>query len=386
MGRRGHVRARPACGFTYILGLLYATPSITGLKYAQWASPTLGAMGGAFGGWTRTSPTEWIFNQPDLPVTQFVLVGSVWEDVNMTSGAAIGNPNDDGYYENYLAAYGSDFVAPWAVDASVHGFLQASMAAVADSSSVASLYFSACGWKTGMALTVVLIINLFFAGISSLTVTSRIAFAMARDGAFPGSDKLRSVWGVTKSPILTVLLVFVIDALLLLLPLATTVALNAVLSITVIGYQISYAIPIILRATTGRASFVQSTFNLGRWSLPIHIVAGTWLFLTSFIFLWPLKWPVVVSGVNGATALDDNMNYTCVIVGVTFIASLVYWVVSARHTFKGPLGRMEAAALGEAPGSKGSGLEVQTPMAEVAADGGAGGGDSAQSTPMHHRA
>ena len=39
-----------------------------------------------------------------------------------------------------------------------------------------------------LAMTCLLIIiNLFFAGFSSLTVTSRIGFAMARDGAIPFS-------------------------------------------------------------------------------------------------------------------------------------------------------------------------------------------------------
>jgi hypothetical protein len=52
---------------------------------------------------------------------------------------------------------------------------------------------------------------------------------MARDGAFPCSAYIRPVWHVTKSPLGTVALVFVTDALILLLPLATTIALNAIL-------------------------------------------------------------------------------------------------------------------------------------------------------------
>ena len=75
----------------------------------------------------------------------------------------------------------------------------------------------------------VVIISTFFAGISSLTVTSRIAFAMARDGAFPGSDRLRAVWPVTQSPVMTILMVFAMDTIMLLLPLGTTLALAAVL-------------------------------------------------------------------------------------------------------------------------------------------------------------
>ena len=76
----------------------------------------------------------------------------------------------------------------------------------------------------------------------------------------------------------------------------------------VIGYQISYAVPILLRVTTGREAFVQGAFSLGKWSLAVHWTAGIWLVLSSLIFFWPMRWPVVVSGVNGGTADTDNMN------------------------------------------------------------------------------
>ena len=58
---------------------------------------------------------------------------------------------------------------------------------------------------------------------------------MARDGAFPGSDYVKVIYPATKSPLGTVALVFIVDSILLLFPLGTSLALNAVLSITVIG-------------------------------------------------------------------------------------------------------------------------------------------------------
>ena len=132
----------------------------------------------------------------------------------------------------------------------------------------ASLYAVATGNRTGLMLTNVLIANLFFAGsacaahplaacawrtlsrvrlciitVSSLTVTTRIAFAMARDGAFPFGKQLAHVWPMTKSPVGAVILVFVTDCLLLLLPLTTMsvekdygpIAFYAVTAICVIG-------------------------------------------------------------------------------------------------------------------------------------------------------
>jgi amino acid transporter len=69
-----------------------------------------------------------------------------------------------------------------------------------------------------------------------MTVTSRIGFAMARDGAFPFSKHLYKINPKTKTPDRVILLVFVWDVLLCLLPLINTTAFAAITSITTIGY------------------------------------------------------------------------------------------------------------------------------------------------------
>lgn len=116
-------------------------------------------------------------------------------------------------------------------------------------------------------MTTLLIVNMFFAGFSSMTVTSRIGFAMARDGAFPFSQTLYKVNSKTKTPDRIIFLVFVLDVLLCLLPLISTTAFEAITSVSAIGYQISYAIPILLRLTVSRDTFKKSSFDLGRASI-----------------------------------------------------------------------------------------------------------------------
>ncbi|CAF4847589.1 unnamed protein product [Rotaria sp. Silwood1] len=180
--------------------------------------------------------------------------------------------------------------------------------------------------KGALALTILLILNLYFAGMSSLTVTSRIGFAMARDGVFPLSVYLRWIFKPTKTPLGNVIFVFVIDCLLLLLQLASTTAFTAILSIATLGYQISYFMPIFFRCTVARHTFPIGEFNLGRFSLPVAIISAAWLFITSIIMFFPAEYPVT----------KDNMNYAVVIVGgVAFLAG-AYWIISARHWFVGP--------------------------------------------------
>jgi len=165
---------------------------------------------------------------------------------------------------------------------------------------IASLFSTVTGNKVGLMLTNIIIANLFFAGVSSFTVTTRVAFAMARDDAFPGSQTLKLVYPSTQTPLYTVALVFIIDCLLLLLPLATMklkasygpVAFNAVTSICVIGYQMSYCVPLMLRGTTARKTFLQTDFNLGRFGTLVANIAWFWLFVTSLFLFWPTTFPV----------------------------------------------------------------------------------------------
>eukprot|EP00347_Sterkiella_histriomuscorum_P012884 403366849 len=185
-----------------------------------------------------------------------------------------------------------------------------------------------------LAMTIMLIINLFFAGFSSMTVTSRIGFAMARDKALPGSNFLYKINPKTKTPDRIIFLVFFIDFALCLIPLISETAFQAITSLTCIGYQISYAIPIFLRLTASRKTFVKSSFHLGPFSEVIGLIAVIWLFVTSIFFLLP-------------TAFDDqgyenasNFNYTSVVVAGVAIVALIYWFLpapyGARHFFVGP--------------------------------------------------
>ena len=72
-----------------------------------------------------------------------------------------------------------------------------------------------------ITMTLLLLVNVFCAGFSSMTVTSRIGFAMARDKAFPYSNVLHKVHPTTKAPHTVIVLVFILDVLLCLLPLVS---------------------------------------------------------------------------------------------------------------------------------------------------------------------
>lgn len=149
---------------------------------------------------------------------------------------------------------------------------------------------------------------------------------MARDGVFPGSAFLRKIFQPTKTPLATVAFVFIIDSLFLSLQFISATAFTDMVDTSTLCYQISYMIPIVLRCTVARKSFLVGEFNLGRAGPFIAIFASIWLFVTSIIMTFPTQYPVTGS----------NMNYAILIVGVIGVIASIYWLVDARHWFVGP--------------------------------------------------
>jgi amino acid transporter len=185
-----------------------------------------------------------------------------------------------------------------------------------------------------VTMTALLLVNIFFAGFSSMTVTSRIGFAMARDGAFPKSGFLYKVNSKTKAPARIIGLVFILDVLLCLLPLISTTAFEAITGISAVGYQISYAIPILCRLTVSKNTFKKSTFNLGWAAIPIGWISVVFLCITSVFFVLPFK----LDDSHSITA--ENFNYTIAVLALIMFLALFYWYLpapyGARHFFTGP--------------------------------------------------
>lgn len=58
-------------------------------------------------------------------------------------------------------------------------------------------------------------------------------------------------------------------------------------SATVVGLYTSYAMPILLRITTGRKSFIPGPFHLGRYSIIIGTIAVAWATFMGVLLLFP---------------------------------------------------------------------------------------------------
>ncbi|RQM08015.1 hypothetical protein DH86_00001361 [Scytalidium sp. 3C] len=94
---------------------------------------------------------------------------------------------------------------------------------------------------------------------------------------------------------------------------------------TAIALDWSYVIPILCKLFFRR--FKPGPWNLGRFSVFINAWACLWTLFVSIIFILPTARPV--------TAL--NMNYACAFLALILLSAAIYWYISGRKFYTGPL-------------------------------------------------
>jgi amino acid transporter len=196
-------------------------------------------------------------------------------------------------------------------------------------------------WQTSMGkkwaefLLVIACVAQFFCGAASVTAASRMMFAFSRDGAVPGGRRFwRRVSHRYRVPFMAVMAISVLSWALMLPTLANgAVGYLVGTSIAVIGLYIAYGVPIFLR-WRARESFQAGAWTLGphyRWINPIAVV---WIVIITVLFLMP----TVPSAIPWHSDFNWNVvNYAPLTVGGVLIAVGLWWALSARKWFKGPI-------------------------------------------------
>nr|CAD1838250.1 unnamed protein product [Ananas comosus var. bracteatus] len=178
----------------------------------------------------------------------------------------------------------------------------------------------------GIVCLGVVAVAIFFCGVTLVTSNSRMAYAFSRDGAMPFS----AVWySVNKQevPVNAVWLSVVLAFCMALTSLGSSVAFQAMASISTIVPYIAYTLPVFFKVTLGRKSFVRGPFHLGRYSAAVGWTAVLWVAMITIFFSLPVAYPIT----------KDNFNYTPVAIGGVLFCTLFSWFWSGRYWFKGPI-------------------------------------------------
>jgi len=195
------------------------------------------------------------------------------------------------------------------------------------------LFLDTLGKNGMLAIWSLIIVVQFVTGAAQGVDASRVVFAFARDNALPGSRYWKKINPYTQTPVNAVWLVMVCAGFCGLLGFSAA-ALSSLAGASVIGLYGSYATPILLRITSGRDKLVPGPFTLGRWYMPIGIVAVSWVTFIIILLMFP----------PGQTVVAKDMNYAVVIIMAVFIFASGWWIISAHKWFTGPVKTVESGS------------------------------------------
>ena len=187
------------------------------------------------------------------------------------------------------------------------------------------------------AVLLISTVGQLFCGMACVTSASRMTFAFSRDGAIPGHNLWRRL-GKNRTPTWAVLFVCLFAAIVTFPAYfpnskGREVAFLAVTSISVIGLYIAYTIPVFLRWR------MKDTFETGSWTLGrkykwINPAAFIWVAICVVIFCLPFS----PEGVPWKKEFNWSfVNYAPLVTIGVMAAVTLWYAVSAKKTFKGPV-------------------------------------------------
>src|SRR6187402_1138596 len=158
------------------------------------------------------------------------------------------------------------------------------------------------------------------------TAGSRLIWSMARDRAFPCSKYLSRISPTLQMPLRAMSALTVLNLLVGLLVLGSSLAFYAIISGGGATLQISYCIPILCVVCRGRSILPpRPHFDLGRWGYTVNIISLLWSVVVLLFFVFPQFVPVV-----GAI---ENMNWAIAILGGVVLFAGIYWGLKGRKEY-----------------------------------------------------
>jgi len=149
------------------------------------------------------------------------------------------------------------------------------------SQGIAYVLTSQAGNVLGRIMLAIVAISIFSAALAITASAARVMFSMARDGRLPFSKALSKVSARTHTPLLPSFTVCAIAIAILLLALGSSSVFGDIASVAVVIVYLAYllvTIPLLIQRLRGNPDYsgaapIPGYFTLGKWGLPINIVA-----------------------------------------------------------------------------------------------------------------
>jgi urea carboxylase system permease len=208
------------------------------------------------------------------------------------------------------------------------------------------IILQALGGGVGTVILICIIIAVTVCALAVHTAGIRLMFAMARDNALPGAARLARIDPKRKTPIIPAILIGVVAVLILVVNIGSPEIFTAVTSVAVIMIYLAYLLvtgPMLVKRLRGEwpgpDAKAGGYFSLGRWGLPVNIIAVLWGGLMALNLAWPRE------DVYGAGALAWT---AFIFIGAVVVIGLAWFQLRGRHQV-GTLPEHLAKQLEEAP-------------------------------------
>jgi urea carboxylase system permease len=208
------------------------------------------------------------------------------------------------------------------------------------------IVLQALGGGVGTVFLICIVIAVTVCALAVHTAGIRLMFAMARDNALPAATALARIDPKRKTPIIPAVLIGVVAALILVVNIGSPEIFTAVTSVAIIMIYIAYLLvtaPMLVKRFRGEwpgpDAKKDGYLTLGRWGLPVNIIAVLWGGLMALNLAWPRE-DVYGEGVLAWTAF--------IFIGAVVVIGLLWYQLRGRHHV-GTLPEHLAKQLEEAP-------------------------------------
>lgn len=176
------------------------------------------------------------------------------------------------------------------------------------------LYELALGQRAQIAMIVFIVLGHIFNTSMAGIASSRLIWAVARDGVLPGSSWISKV-SSSKEPRNAILIMWAVAAALLCTILASPVAFTSLVSAAGVPTITGYALIAFGRAFITPNEFKNARWSLGRFSRPFNIIAFLWNTYLAGVLFSPLLFPVT----------KETFNYSPVIFFAITVFGVLTW-------------------------------------------------------------
>ncbi|KAG8218255.1 hypothetical protein J3R82DRAFT_3865 [Butyriboletus roseoflavus] len=179
------------------------------------------------------------------------------------------------------------------------------------------IYALALGKKASIFMTILAVVGLIMNTTVAIVASSRLVFAVARDGVLPFSGWIGQV-DVQGQPRNAVTVIFIFAAAILCTILPSQVAFTSLVSAGALPTIAAYGLIALLRLFMTPDRFQSSRFRLGKYAKPFYVCAAAFNALIFAVDISPFYFPVTA----------QTFNFAVVIFGAISIFAFLTWYLT----------------------------------------------------------